>query len=100
MVSIVEILEIYLLPQVADGFGASSVCNIAQLAFCNYVAGADENDMKNIKEQNELYQVGQDRIAVQCVFRILTCFTSFCEFTEDVNDCVLNFQYDMYICYF
>ncbi|XP_076802190.1 phospholipase B1, membrane-associated-like isoform X2 [Clavelina lepadiformis] len=63
LVNLIEILEIYLLPQVPDGFGASPSCKVLQTTFCNYVVTANETETEHIRKQNKLYQsLAQDLI--------------------------------------
>ena len=59
LVQIVQIMEIYLLPQVSDGFGASPLCGISQRAVCNHVIDSVENNdtLTTLKEINWEYQV-------------------------------------------
>ena len=56
-VNLVNILEIFHLPQVAHGFGSTDACRKAQKTFCNYIAAADEEEMEEIKQINHEYQV-------------------------------------------
>jgi len=57
LVSLVNILEIHLLPQVAHGYGSTDECRKAQKTFCNYVAAANETELEVIKDVNSQYQV-------------------------------------------
>ena len=59
-VNLVNILEIYLLPQVAQGYGSTPLCRIAQKFCCNDVVTADETELEVIKEMNSQYQVRTD----------------------------------------
>uniref|UniRef100_H2Z084 Uncharacterized protein n=1 Tax=Ciona savignyi TaxID=51511 RepID=H2Z084_CIOSA len=44
MVNVVEIMEIYVLPEVGHGFGSTPQCRAAQLTFCNYIVSANETE--------------------------------------------------------
>jgi len=58
-VNVVEILEIYLLPEVAYGNGSTPVCRLAQQIFCNYIVNAEGDDLEHIKTENKRYQVNR-----------------------------------------
>ncbi|XP_076815182.1 phospholipase B1, membrane-associated-like [Clavelina lepadiformis] len=56
LVNVVDILEIYLLPLVSDGFGSTNVCRLLQRTFCGYIVTANAAEMENIREINKRYQ--------------------------------------------
>ncbi|XP_039266353.2 phospholipase B1, membrane-associated-like [Styela clava] len=59
-ISIVDILEIYLLPQVGTGYGSTPQCRAMQSSFCNYVvvdAINDETEQERLKAINKQYQI-------------------------------------------
>nr|XP_009858789.1 phospholipase B1, membrane-associated-like [Ciona intestinalis] len=56
LVNLVEILDIYLLPQVAHGFGSTAACRAAQATECNYVSTANDTELEVIKVINDEYQ--------------------------------------------
>ena len=70
-VSLVNILEIHLLPEVAQGFGSTDECRRAQKIFCNYVAAADETELEVIKDINAQYQVKIYNIKKEDALRLM-----------------------------
>lgn len=59
MIQIIQILEMYLLPQVSSGYGAYPLCNLTQPAACGYVINAAKNEesLTELREINWRYQV-------------------------------------------
>jgi len=56
LVNVIEILEIYLLPQVRYGFGSTPQCGIVQQIECPYVAQGTEEELEFVKEETWEYQ--------------------------------------------
>lgn len=56
LVNVVEILDIYLLPQVAHGYGSTAACRAAQKVECPYVANADDEELEYVREETRKYQ--------------------------------------------
>ena len=69
--NVVDILEIYLLPQVGTGFGSTTVCKIAQRALCNYIVTADADDVKAIRKLNKEYQVSDRDSNVDLILKVI-----------------------------
>nr|XP_002121478.1 phospholipase B1, membrane-associated-like [Ciona intestinalis] len=64
MINVVEIMEIYVLPDVGHGYGSTPQCRAAQLTFCNYIVAATDEELPIIIEKNKQYQtLTQDLIA-------------------------------------
>jgi len=59
IVQVVQILEIYPLPELQKSPVAPPLCGIVQAAACGYVVNANETIMGSIKEKNWQYQVIQ-----------------------------------------
>jgi len=56
LVNVIEILEIYLLPQVRYGFGSTPQCGIVQQIECPYVAQGTEEELEFVKTETWEYQ--------------------------------------------
>ena len=67
--NVIEILEIYLLPQVRYGFGSTPQCGIVQKIECPYVAQGTEEELEFVKTETWEYQV---RIQLLTFFKPLS----------------------------
>lgn len=73
-VNVADIMEIYVLPYVGYGEGATEVCRQMQSSFCGYVVDTlnDETEQMRLREINKQYQVKLmiKQVIQQCYLRL------------------------------